>query len=59
MVRTGDRWHCSDCWEQFHHDGYINGVSDWEDEKTFRSKHKNFLPLAERLKKFREEQVKE
>ncbi len=31
-------FHCESCWNTHHKSGWIGGVSDWEDEKTFMEK---------------------
>lgn len=30
--------HCEDCWNKHHKAGWVNGKSDWEDEKTYLKK---------------------
>lgn len=37
FARTGDFWHCEECWNNFHNGKRDN---DWLDEKTFREMQK-------------------
>lgn len=55
-MRTGNMWHCKECWHE-HHNGLRD--NDWEDEETFRKTHPDngyMVEVIEELKKLRREE---
>lgn len=46
FAKTGDAWHCEECWNA-HHNGLRD--HDWLDKKEFEAKHKRFFDFDKML----------